>query len=132
MLLVIIMFPKLASALVAMVIRMVIRFIAAMFMRVFRELTLELGGVLAQLSTLTTGFEQTLVHQLDMWMIDSGPSPTKQLVGEASTGDSTPVATGPGANPIQGHGSTQPAPALRPGLHSASLSAQPGPALAHP
>lgn len=108
-LLVIIMFPKLASALVAMVIRMVIRFIAAMFMRVFRELTLELGGVLAQLSTLTTGFEQTLVHQLDMWMIDWGPSPTKQLVGEASTGDSTPVATGPGANPIQGHGSTQPA-----------------------
>ena len=80
-----------------------------MFMRVFRELTLELGGVLAQLSTLTTGFEQTLVHQLDMWMIDWGPSPTKQLVGEASTGDSTPVATGPGANPIQGHGSTQPA-----------------------
>ena len=108
-LLVVIMFPKLASAMVAMVIRMVIRFIAAMVMRVFRELTLELGGVLAQLSTLTTGVEQTLVHQLDMWMIDWSPSPGIQLGGDSSTSDSATVAAPPGANPIGGHGA-QPSP----------------------
>ena len=75
--------PKLVAALLAMVVRLVVRFCTIMVMRMVKEGVVELDGVLFQLSALTSGVEQAVVHQLEVWMTEWLP-PSRALLPGAS------------------------------------------------
>lgn len=68
LILVLLFFPKLLAAMVAFVIRLLMRVVASMVMRVVREVFFEMEGLISHLSNLTTGMEQYLVMQLELWM----------------------------------------------------------------
>lgn len=98
---VLLFFPRLASALLAMMIRLDIRLCTALLMRVFHELWLELDGVVHQLTLLTSGFENTLVQYLDGIMHEyrptsASPPPAPSVVPAWVEG-----AQGPPAQPSQ-------------------------------
>ena len=72
----------------AMTIRLTTRLVVALVMRVFREVAVELGRVLTQLSSLTSGLEQALVQYLDSMMVEL--LPTSLLVLPGSGGEQRP------------------------------------------
>lgn len=70
---VMLVFPRLTAALLAMMVRMIIRLVMALFMRALREIWQEMNGVLFQLSSLTTGLEHALVQNLENMMNEWTP-----------------------------------------------------------
>ena len=83
LLVILVCFPKLVAALLAMLVRLVVRFCTIMVMRMVKEVVVELDGVLFQLSALTSGVEQAVVHQLEVWMTEWLP-PSRALLPGAS------------------------------------------------
>ena len=78
-------FPKLVSALVAVFVRLVLRFVIAIFARLCQELWNELEAVWGHFSLMSSRAEDALVHHLEMVMSGwSSPVVTSRLVDDRS------------------------------------------------
>ena len=78
-------FPRILAALVALVIRLMIRALAATSMRILQEVWSEFGGVVQQLASMTSAVEQLMVQNLE-----------RLLGGPLAPAEHPPVAVGLG------------------------------------
>ena len=101
LLVILVCFPKLVAALLAMVVRLLVRFCTIMVMRLVKEVVVELDGVLFQLSALTSGVEQAVVQQLEIWMTEWLPSSRALLPGASEPAE-------PGQPGVSNMGGTPP------------------------
>ena len=93
-------FPRLTAALLAMMVRMIIRLVMALFMRALKEIWQEMNGVLFQLSSLTTGLEHALVQNLENMMNEWAPPSLAAPSLDMNQGEQN----------SQNHGGAQPPP----------------------
>lgn len=77
-LLLLLLFPRVVAALIATVVRLFIRLMLAITTRLLRDLWLELGGVVNQLSSVSQGVETALMSQLEQILVDWWPPATSQ------------------------------------------------------